>query len=192
MTSCGSPTTRCARPTRDRSLSEPSESRRADRDPDATARVRAAASNRGLSIEVRARADARSLTEAAAVLGLEPADIVKTLVVKRHDGEFLFALIPGDRAISWPKLRAVVGVNRLRMPEPELALEATGFARGTITPVGSTHDWPVYADADIVGRRIAMGAGARGYSMFVDADELISAYDATVADISQPLPEIGR
>ena len=33
--------------------------------------------------------------------------------------------------------------------------------------------------------RIAMGAGAHGYSLFVDADELIAAYDATVADISQ-------
>ncbi|QAY61754.1 YbaK/EbsC family protein [Microbacterium protaetiae] len=140
-------------------------------------------------MEVRERPDAGSLTGAAQVLGVTPGDIVKTLVVKRHDGDFLFALIPGDRAISWPKLRAVVGVNRLRMPEPDLALEATGYARGTITPIGSSHDWPVYADADIVGRRIAMGAGARGYSLFVDADELIAAYGATVADISQPLPE---
>ena len=154
--------------------------------------MRAAASTRHLDIEVRERPDAHSLVEAAQVLGVRPADIVKTLVVKRHDGDFLFALIPGDRAISWPKLRAVVGVNRLRMPEPELALEATGYARGTITPIGSDHDWPVYADADIVGRRIAMGAGARGYSAFVHADALIAAYGAAVADISQPLPEPGR
>ena len=155
------------------------------------ARVRAAASARSLGIEVRERPDAHSLTEAAALLGIRPADIVKSLVVKRHDGDFLFALIPGDRAISWPKLRAIVGVNKLRMPEPEVALEATGYARGTITPIGSIHDWPVYADTDIVGRRVSMGAGARGYSLFVDADQLIAAYDATVADISQPLPDAG-
>jgi len=176
-------------------LSEPrsGESKRADpQSADPTARVRAAASTRHLDIEVRERPDAHSLVEAAQVIGVRPADIVKTLVVKRHDGDYLFALIPGDRAISWPKLRAVVGVNRLRMPEPELALQATGYARGTITPIGSDHDWPVYADADIVGRRIAMGAGARGYSVFVDADALIAAYGATVADISQPLPEGGQ
>ena len=58
--------------------------------------------------------------------------------------------------------------------------------RGTIVPIGSTTDWPVYADESIVGRRIAMGAGAHGYSLFVDADALIAAYGATVADISQP------
>ncbi len=154
---------------------------------DPLARVRTAAAARGLDIELRERPPASSLDEAARLLGLQPADIVKTLVVKKSDDTYLFALIPGDLAISWSKLRALVGVNKLRLPEPELALQATGYERGTIVPIGSTTDWPVYADASIAGRRIAMGAGAHGYSLFVDADELIAAYDATVADISQPV-----
>ena len=154
--------------------------------PDPLDRVRDAAASRGLAIELRERPAANSLPEAAALLGLQPADIVKTLVVKRSDDTFLFALIPGDRAISWPLLRTVVGVNKLQLPAPELALAATGYKRGTIVPIGSTTDWPVFADTSIVGRRIAMGAGAHGYSLFVDADELIAAYGATVAEISQP------
>ena len=136
----------------------------------------------------RERPAARSLPEAAALLGLTPADIVKTLVVKRTDDTYLFALIPGDRAISWPKLRAVVGVNRLKLPDAEHALAATGYERGTIVPIGSTTDWPVFADERIVGKHIAMGAGAHGYSLFVDADALIAAYGATVADISTDAP----
>lgn len=152
-----------------------------------TDRVRAAAAARGLAIEIRERPAANSLPEAAAILGIPSSGIVKTLVVKRSDDTFLFALIPGDRAISWPKLRAVVGVNKLQLPDPARALAATGYERGTIVPLGSTHDWPVYADSAIVGERIAMGAGAHGYSMFVDADDLIAAYGATVADISQPI-----
>ena len=166
--------------------------------PDPLDRVRNAAAARGLDIELRERPAANSLADAASLLGLRPADIVKTLVVKRPSrpsvpelvkgstGEYLFALIPGDLAISWPKLRAVVGVNKLQLPDPSLALAATGYERGTIVPIGSTTDWPVYADASIVGRRIAMGAGAHGYSLFVDADALIAAFGATVADISQP------
>lgn len=152
---------------------------------EATARAREAASALGLSVEIVERPAARSLPEAAALLGLSPAGIVKTLVVKRSDDTFLFALIPGDRAISWPKLRAVVGVNRLKLPDAEVALAATGYERGTIVPLGSTTAWPVYADERIVGQRIAMGAGAHGYSLFVDADPLIAALGATVADISQ-------
>ncbi|MFG6492766.1 aminoacyl-tRNA deacylase [Microbacterium sp. P03] len=137
-------------------------------------------------MEIRERPAAGSLAEAAALLGLPASGIIKTLVVKRSDDTFLFALIPGDRSISWPKLRAVVGVNKLQLPAPEAAFAATGYERGTIVPLGSTTEWPIYADASIVGRRIALGAGAHGYSLFIEADDLISAYGATVADISQP------
>ena len=151
---------------------------------DPLARVRDAASALGLAIELRERPDVGSLAEAATLLGLQPADIVKTLVVKRRDDTFLYALVPGDRAISWPKLRAVVGVNKLKLPDADVALAATGYERGTIVPIGAHGDWPVYADESIVGRRIAMGAGAHGYSLFVDADALIAAFGATVADIS--------
>lgn len=154
--------------------------------PDLHHRVTEAASSRGLEVEILERPEAKSLAEAARLLGIDPSDIVKTLVVKRSDDTYLFALVPGGRSISWPKLRSVVGVNKLRMPEPELALAATGYERGTITPLGSTTDWPIYADTTIVGRRIALGAGSHGHSLFVDADALIAAYGATVADISQP------
>lgn len=150
------------------------------------ARVSADAAARGLHVEIFARPPAGSLVEAAELMGIEPSDIVKSLVVKRSDGTFLFALVPGGRSISWPKLRTVVGVNKLQMPAPEVALEATGYERGTITPLGSTTAWPVFVDESIRGRRVAMGAGEHGYSMFVDADALIKAYDATVADISVP------
>ncbi len=150
-------------------------------------RVRDAASARGLEIEIRERPAARSLTEAAELLGIPSAGIVKTLVVKRSDDTYLFALVPGDRAISWPKLRAVVGVNKLQLPDPARAQDATGYERGTIVPIGSSHEWPIFADHRIVGERIAMGAGAHGYSLFVDADDLVASYGATVADISQAI-----
>jgi Cys-tRNA(Pro)/Cys-tRNA(Cys) deacylase len=150
-------------------------------------RVHADARARDLTISVVRRPAADTLEEAAALLGITPGDVVKSLVVRRHDGRYLFALVPGDRQLSWPKLRSVVGVNKLRMPEPALALEATGYERGTITPLGSTTAWPVFADESIVGGRIAMGAGEHGHSLFVQADELIASFDATVADISDPL-----
>jgi prolyl-tRNA editing enzyme YbaK/EbsC (Cys-tRNA(Pro) deacylase) len=70
------------------------------------------------------------------------------------------------------------------LPEAHLALEATGYERGTITPLGSTTAWPVFADSRIAGQRIAMGAGAPGMSAFVSADEVIAGFAATVADIS--------
>ena len=142
-------------------------------------RFLADAAARGLDVEIVERLAAHSLEEAAQILGITPADIVKSLVVKHKDGSFLFALIPGDRQISWPKLRNLVGVNKLSMPAADVALEATGYERSTMA-------WPVYADRTIVGRRISMGAGQHGYSAFVDADALVAALGAVVADISDP------
>jgi len=150
-------------------------------------RVLTDAAERGLDIEIVERIAARSLEEAASILGIAPSAIVKSLVVKRSDDTFLFALVPGDRQIAWSKLRAVVGVNKLQLPAAEVALEATGYERGTITPLGSTTAWPVFADERIVGTRITLGAGEHGLSAFVDADTLITAYGATVADITDEL-----
>jgi Cys-tRNA(Pro) deacylase len=154
---------------------------------DGRSRVADDAAARGIDLEFVERTNARSLEEAAQILGITPADIVKSLVVKRHDGSFLFAEIPGDRQISWAKLRTVVGVNKLQLPEASVALDATGYERGTITPLGSTTAWPVYIDERIVGRRVSMGAGEQGLSAFVNADQLIAGLHATVADISDEL-----
>lgn len=150
-------------------------------------RVRADALARGLTLDIVTRPEADSLESAAALLGIGPDELVKSLVVKRHDGDYIFVLVPGDRQISWAKLRTVVGVNKLSMPHEDLAFEATGYARGTITPLGSATAWPVYADERMIGRRIAMGAGEHGHSVFVDADALIATYNAIVADVTDPL-----
>ncbi|UCR87911.1 aminoacyl-tRNA deacylase [Mycetocola spongiae] len=158
--------------------------------PEGTRRVLDAAARLGLDAEVRERAAAGSLAEAAALMGIPTGSLVKTLVVRRHDGSYLLALIPGGRKISWAKLRTAVGVNRLSLPSAELALEATGFERGTITPLGSHTDWPIFADAGLgalaPGARIGLGAGAHGYGLMVEAAPLLAATGAILADISDP------
>jgi Cys-tRNA(Pro)/Cys-tRNA(Cys) deacylase len=128
----------------------------------------------------------RSLAEAATARDVEPADVIKTLVVRRGDDDFLFVLVPGDRTISWPKLRALLGVSRLSMPDAEMAREATGYERGTITPFGSTRSWPVIADERVSGRMITLGAGEHGVAVAADADELVRVLDAQVADVTDP------
>lgn len=142
----------------------------------------------GLEHTVTRHGPVRSLAEAAAARGVEPRDIVKTLVVRRGDGDFLFVLVPGDREIAWPKLRALLGVSRMSMPDATVAREATGYERGTITPFGSTTAWPVVADASLVGepgRRVSLGAGAHGVSVTVDAEAALAHWDATVADVTE-------
>ncbi len=140
----------------------------------------------GLDHEVLRHGPVRSLVEAAEARGVEPADVVKTLVVRRGDDDFLLVLVPGDRTISWPKLRALLGVSRMSMPDAATAKEVTGYERGTITPFGSTRSWPVVADERVRGRRITLGGGAHGVAVAVDADAALVAFGAQVADVSDP------
>ena len=88
-----------------------------------------AAEAAGLSHRVIRHGPVRSLAEAARARGVSPADVVKSLVVRRGEDDFVFVLVPGDRAISWPKLRRLLGVSRLSMPDAEVARQATGPAR---------------------------------------------------------------
>ena len=111
-------------------------------------------------------------------------DLIKTLVLRRGEDDFLFVLVPGDREFSWPKLRALLGVSRLSMPDAATAREVTGYEAGTITPFGSTTAWPVIADRTVAGRRISMGGGAHGVGLTVDADAALEALGARLADIS--------
>jgi Cys-tRNA(Pro) deacylase len=132
-----------------------------------------------------------SLAEAARARGVSPGDLVKTMVVRRGPDDFLFVLVPGDRTISWPKLRALLGVSRLSMPDAAVAREVTGYERGTITPLGSTTAWPVIADERISGRQISLGAGEHGVAVAAAADDIVAALNATVADITEPEAKAG-
>lgn len=138
----------------------------------------------GITHTVTRHGRVRSLEEAAAARGIEPRDLIKTLVVRVSEGEHVFVLVPGDRTFSWPKVRALLGTNRISMPDAEEARAVTGYERGTITPFGSRSRLPIIADTHLCGRTISIGGGAHGVGLTVSGDDVISHFDATVADIS--------
>ncbi|MGN6612682.1 MAG: aminoacyl-tRNA deacylase [Angustibacter sp.] len=138
----------------------------------------------GIAYRVVRHGPVRSLAEAAEARGVEPRALLKSIVVRRADDDFLFVLVPGDREISWPKLRALLGVNRISMPDADTALAVTGYVRGTITPFGSLRPWPVVMDESVTGQEISLGAGAHGVGVVAQADDVARALDAQLADIS--------
>ncbi|GAA1630458.1 aminoacyl-tRNA deacylase [Catellatospora bangladeshensis] len=142
----------------------------------------------GLDHRVIRHGPVRSLAEAAAARGVEIPDVVKTIVVRRGADDYLFVLVPGGRVISWPKLRALLGVSRLSLPDAAEAKDATGYERGTITPYGSRKPWPVIADERLRGREITLGAGEHGTAVALDADASVSGLAGTWSDVTDPEP----
>lgn len=157
---------------------------------EALTRVTLDASRRSIPIEIVPREKVNSLAEAAAALGIEPAHLLKTLVIKRADDTFLFALIPGGRKLDWAKMRATVGVNKLSLPAADIAWDVTHYESGTITPFGSHSVLPVYIDASVfvepVPVQIGLGCGDRTRGLLVRPNDLVSGFDVTIADISAP------
>jgi Cys-tRNA(Pro)/Cys-tRNA(Cys) deacylase len=146
-------------------------------------RASEAADELGLAYELTKHGRVNSLEEAAAARGIEPARLIKTIVVRLSDDDYRFVLVPGDREIAWPKLRTLLGINRISMPSADTALAVTGYVRGTITPLGSTNAWPVIADERITGT-ISIGGGDHGVGLTVDAEALVKVLNATVADVT--------
>lgn len=164
---------------------------RSDVPPDGERRAVAALDATGLRYRLVRHGPVRSLEEAAAARKVRPGQVVKTLVVRRGDGDFLFVLVPGGRTISWPKLRELLGVSRLSMPDAAVAREVTGYERGTITPFGSLSAWPVISDARVPGQAVSIGAGAPGVAATLDGSRMVMALGATVADVTEPEEQAG-
>ena len=125
--------------------------------------------------------------EAAAARGVPVGALVKTMVVRRGDEDYVLVLVPGDRVIDWPKLRAVLGVNRLAMPSADEALAATGYARGTITPFGADSGWPIVMDASFeMYDEVALGGGGDGVGIHLHPSEISRVFEVRRADITKP------
>jgi Cys-tRNA(Pro)/Cys-tRNA(Cys) deacylase len=130
---------------------------------------------------------AKDAEESAQLQGIELGALLRTIVVRRGSDDYVFVLVPAGREIDWPKLRAHLGVSRLSLPDQDEAKAATGYERGTITPLGSTTAWPVIADATVPSlERVAIGGGARGVNLHVAPADLVANLKADLADVTRP------
>lgn len=128
---------------------------------------------------------ASNAEESARFQGIQLGQLVRTIVVRKAVDDYVFVLVPAGRRFDWPKLRAVVGVHRLSLPDADEARAVTGYERGAITPFGSTTAWPVIADATIETLDVlAIGGGRRGVNVHIAPADLVRATDATVADVT--------
>ncbi len=147
-----------------------------------------AVSGSDLAYEVVRTEPANSAEESATLQDIEVGRLLRTIVVRRGPDDYVFVLVPGGRQIDWPKLRAHLGLNRLSLPDAGEAKAVTGYERGAITPFGTAKRWPVVADATIAGLgRVAIGGGARGVNLHVDATDLLAHFGADVADVTRPM-----
>jgi Cys-tRNA(Pro)/Cys-tRNA(Cys) deacylase len=130
---------------------------------------------------------ASSAEESARFQSIELNQLLRTIVVRRGQDDYLFVLVPGGRRFDWPKLRGRLGVSRMSLPDADEAKAVTGYERGAITPFGSTTRWPVIVDASIAGLdQVAIGGGRRGVNIHISPAALVAATGAEIIDVTTP------
>jgi Cys-tRNA(Pro) deacylase len=145
----------------------------------------AAARELGVTHRVVTTQPANSAEESAAMQGIPLGALLRTIVVRRGEDDYVFILVPAGRRFDWPKLRAHLGVSRLSLPDADEAHRVTGYVRYTITPFGSTRAWPVIADAAVLDQPVvAIGGGARGVNLHLAPADLVRVLGAEVVDVS--------
>jgi Cys-tRNA(Pro) deacylase len=128
---------------------------------------------------------AESAEESAQLQGIPLDALLRTIVVRRGEDDYLFVLVPAGRRFDWPKLRAHLGVNRLSLPDAEEARQVTGYERFTITPFGASRSWPVIVDASVLEQPVvAIGGGARGVNLHLEPRKLVEGLGAEVVEVT--------
>lgn len=107
--------------------------------------------------------DAGTIDELTRFFGCSPDKLVKTLLYAA-DSKIVAALVRGDRELSEPKLKALLGCTELRMADYDTVKKVTGAAVGFAGPVGL--EAVIVADPEVLGmRNFIVGANSTGYHL---------------------------
>lgn len=114
-------------------------------------RVQAALERLGLTLEVREfPAGTRTALDAAAAVGCDVAQIVKSLVFRAADTDgFVLVLASGANRVDEHKVGAALGEPIVRA-DPDFVRERTGFAIGGVPPVGHATEPITLIDEDLL------------------------------------------
>lgn len=117
-----------------------------------------------------------SLEQAARERGQQPEQIVRSIVFRLSQDNFLMVLIAGPAQVAWPSLRKYLEQSRLTLASEEEVLTATGYRLGAVSPFGLPAPMRILTDESVlVPEEISIGSGARGTTIIMKTADLINA-----------------
>jgi Cys-tRNA(Pro) deacylase len=124
---------------------------------------------------------------AAAAIGVEVSQILKTLLFDDRNGGFVVAIACGTGRVDRARLAAVSGAAKLRVADAPDVLRVTGYPAGGVAPLALPPHLPVIVDAAVMEQPVAWGgAGREELLLRVAPADIVRLNNATVADIVLP------
>ncbi len=121
--------------------------------------------------------------QAAQALGIDPARLLKTLMVQAGR-QIVCVLVASDREISLKRLAAAAGSKEAQLLAPADAERVTGYHVGGISPFGQKKRLRVFiAQEALAHPRVLVNGGRRGLQIELALSELVRVLGATPAPL---------
>ncbi|MFC6644791.1 aminoacyl-tRNA deacylase [Granulicella cerasi] len=130
--------------------------------------------------------DDLSAPNVARKIGLPPEQVFKTLLTKLNDGEYVFAVVPGDAELDLKKLAATAGARNAQLAALKDVEPLTGYIRGGVTVLAAKKPYRAFADETIeLFDIISLSAGQRGLQLLMAPADYLRATGAELADLTK-------
>jgi len=122
--------------------------------------------------------------EAARRLGLEPEQVLKTLVLRLSDQRLVLALLPVHRPLDLKLLARAAGARKAALADAEDARRATGYVPGGISPLGPKQRLPCFIERSAASLdQVFVSGGRRGLEIGLSPEDLRRLTAAQWADL---------
>ena len=122
---------------------------------------------------------------AAAQLGVNEHQVVKTLVMEDDQGNPLLVLMHGDRKVSTKALARALEIKTVKPCDPGIAHKHTGYFVGGTSPFGTKKPLPVYVEASIMDlMKIYINAGKKGLLAEIAAADMAKILNPTPVTVA--------
>ena len=123
--------------------------------------------------------------EAAAALGVDPAQVFKTLLVDTG-ATLAVCVVPVDGQLDLKAVASALGVKSVTMADPAAAERSTGYVVGGISPVGQKRTLPTVLDDTAYGfGTVYVSGGRRGFDIGLSPADLATVTGALRARIGR-------
>ncbi|MCB0993888.1 MAG: Cys-tRNA(Pro) deacylase [Acidimicrobiales bacterium] len=124
--------------------------------------------------------------EAAEALGLDPASVFKTLVVRTDDGRLAVGVVPVTGQLDLKAVAGALGAKKAELADPADAQRATGYVVGGISPLGQRKRLPTVVDDSALALDLMhVSAGRRGLEVALAPSDLVALTAAATAPIAR-------
>jgi Cys-tRNA(Pro) deacylase len=148
--------------------------------------VAAAARAHGVEIDVVEQPEStHTAEEAAAAVGVDVAQIVKSLVFS-VDGQLVLALVSGTNRLDEKRLAVAADGGVVERAAATAVRDATGFAIGGIPPFGHRSPLRTYVDRTLLDHDVVWAAAGTPRHVFaIGPADLVRLSSGTVADLAR-------